>query len=164
MEIFQQARDKAKRNIHIADHMLSVTYPLVKDTKLLLAIIENIFLAYTNAMSAILYYNRLLKLIPLFKDNFESKFNIFRQKCVDRYKIDRNYIIEMQNLRDIIVGHKKSPVEFVRKDRFVICSDNYKLKTINIEEIKRYLNKAKLFIEEATNIISKNEGLFREHR
>ena len=163
MELFQEAKERAKKNIQIADHMLSVTYPLVKDTKLLLAIIENIFLAYTNAMSAVLYYNRLLKLIPPFKDNFESKFNIFRQRFVDKYKIDRNYIIEMQNLRDIIIGHKKSPVEFVRKDRFVICSDNYKLKTLNLEDIKRYLNKAKLFIEEATNIISKNEGLFREY-
>lgn len=163
MDLFKEAMESAKRNIHIADHMLSVTYPLVKDTKLLLAIVENIFLAYTNAMSSLLHYKRALKLIPPFQDNFDSKFNIFRQRCVDKYKIDRNYIIEMQNLKDIIIGHKKSPLEFVRKDRFVICSDNYKLKTINLEEIKRYLNKAKLFIEEVNNIISKNEGLFREH-
>jgi len=164
MELFQEAMDKAKKNIQIADHMLSVTYPLVKDTKLLLAIIENIFLAYTNAMSAVLYQDRALKLIPLFKNNFESKFNIFRQRCVDRHKIDRTYIVEMQDLKELIVEHKKSPVEFVRRDRFVICSDTYKLKTINLETIKSYLNKAKLFIEEVTNVLSKNEGLFREPR
>ena len=162
MDLFKESMERAKRNIHIADHMLSVTYPLVKDTKLLLAIVENIFLAYTNAMSSLLYYKRALKLIPPFQDNFDSKFNIFRQRCVDKYKIDRNYIVEIQNLKDIIMGHKKSPVEFVRKDRFVICSDNYKLKTINLEEIKRYLNKAKLFIEEVNNIISKNERLSGE--
>lgn len=164
MELFQEAMDRAKKKIQIADHMLSVTYPLVKDTKLLLAIIENIFLAYANAMSAVLYQDRVLKKIPPFKNNFESKFHMFRQRCVDRYKIDRNYVIEMQNLKEIIVEHKKSPVEFVRKDRFVICSDNYKLKTINLEEIKSYLKKAKLFIGEVITILSKNEGLFRVFR
>ena len=163
MELFQAAMERAKKNIHIADHMLSITYPLVKDTKLLLAIVENIFLAYTNAMSAILNQDRALKKIPPFNNNFESKFNIFRQRCVDRYKIDRGYIIEMQNLKDIILEHKKSPVEFVRRDRFVICSNNYKLKTITLEKIKGYLNKAKLFIGEVTNILSKNEGLFRDY-
>jgi len=162
MELFQELMEQAKKNINIADHMLSITYPLVKDTKLLLAIIENIFLAYTNAMSAILFQDRILKKIPPFKDTFESKFNIFRQKYIDRYKIDRNHVIEMQNLKEIIIEHKKSPVEFVRKDRFVICSNTYKLKTINLDAIKGYLNKAKLFIGEATNILSKNEGLFRE--
>ncbi|MBW2978412.1 hypothetical protein KY331_06210 [Candidatus Woesearchaeota archaeon] len=163
MELFQTAMERAKKNIQIADHMLSVTYPLVKDTKLLLAIIENIFLTYTNAMSAILNQDRILKKIPPFKSTFESKFNIFKQRCVDRYKIDRSYVIEMQNLKEIIVEHKKSPVEFVRKDRFVICSSTYKLKTINLETIKSYLNKAKLFIGEVTNLLSKNEGLFRDY-
>jgi len=163
MELFQEAMEKAKKNIQIADHMLTVTYPLVKDTKLLLAVIENIFLAYSNSMSAILYQDRILKKIPLFNNTFESKFNMFKQRCVDRYRIDKSFISEMQNIKETIIQHKKSPVEFVRKDRFVICSDNYKLKTINIEEIKRYLNKAKLFIEEAINILSKNEGLFRDY-
>jgi len=163
MELFQEAMEKAKKNIQIADHMLTVTYPLVKDTKLLLAVIENIFLAYSNSMSAILYQDRILKKIPLFNNTFESKFNMFKQRCVDRYRIDKSFISEMQNIKETIIQHKKSPVEFVRKDRFVICSNNYKLKTINLEEIRRYLNKAKLFIEEAINILSKNEGLFRDY-
>jgi len=155
MELFQESLEKAKRNIYIADHMLLVTYPLVKDTKLLLAVIENIFLGYTNAMSAVLHYERNLKLIPPFQNNFESKFNMFRQRCIYKYKIDKNYVLEIQDIKDIIIGHKKSPVEFVRKDRFVICSDNYKLRTINLQEIRKYLNKAKLFIWKIANIISK---------
>jgi hypothetical protein len=162
-ELFQEALEKAKRNINIADHILFVTYPLVKDAKLLLAIIENIFLAYSNAVSSILYYNQFLKLIPPFQNNFESKLSIFRQRCVDKYKIDRSYLIEMQDIKDIIIGHKKSPLEFVRRDRFVICSENYKLKTINLEAIRRHLNKAKLFIGEATSILAKYEAISRKH-
>ena len=52
---------------------------------------------------------------------------------------------------------KKSPLEFVRKDRFVICSENYRLRTLSIADIRSYLSKAKLFIEGMDNIINKNE-------
>jgi len=72
MEQFQEAIQKANQKLKIADHMIFMTYPLVKDSKLLLSIIQNIFLALTNAMSSILYYERLFKKIPSFNDNFDS--------------------------------------------------------------------------------------------
>jgi len=161
MEKFQEVRDKAKKNIQIADHMLSITYPLVKDTKLLLAIIENVFLAYTHSMSSVLYYDRLFKRIPHFQDNFESKFNIFKEISASKYGVDADHLKHIQEIKEIIVEHKKSPIEFVRKDRFVICSDNYRMKSIGVEEIKNYITKAKLFIQEMDNITKKNEGIFR---
>ena len=59
MEKFQESIDKAKKSLNIAGHMLSVTYPLVKDPKLIPAIMENIFAAYYNAVDAILYFDLL---------------------------------------------------------------------------------------------------------
>ena len=161
MEQFQESRDKAKKNIQIADHMLGVTYPLVKDTKLLVAIMENIFLAYTNAMAAILYHERLFKRIPPFQDNFDSKFNMFRERCVEKFAFDKSEVADMKDIKELLVQHKKSPMEFIRKDRFVICSDNYRMKTLSLADIQSYISKAKLFIEKANSIVSENEGLFR---
>ena len=161
MEKFQQARETAKKSITIADHMLSVTYPLVKDPKLILAIMENIFLAYTNSMAAILYYDRLFKKIPPFNDTFESKFNIFKARCIERHGLDNNYLIDMQDIKNTLLEHKKSPIEFARKDKFVICSENYKMKTIDLNVLSEYINKAKVFIQEMDNIVSKNERIFR---
>jgi hypothetical protein len=161
LEQFQELRDKAKKNIQIADHMLGVTYPLVKDTKLLLAIMENVFLTYTNAMSAILYHQRLFTKIPPFQDTFESKFHMFKSKIVLKYNIDKGHIIDIQDIKEVIEEHKKSPVEFVRKDRFIICSDSYRMKSIGLNEIQNYINKAKLFIELMDKITKENEGIFR---
>jgi hypothetical protein len=160
MEKFEEYKEKANRCIYIADHMLYVTYPLVKDNKLLLAIMDNIFLSLTNSIAAVLYYDRLYKRIPPFQDTFESKFRMFRDRCIEKYKIDKSYILFIQDIKDIIVSHRKSPIEFARKDKFVICNDNYRMKTISIEEIKKYVAKAKVFIQEMNIIISKNEGLF----
>ena len=162
MEKFQEAREKAKKNINIADHMLTVTFPLVKDIKLLLAVIENIFLGYTNAIAALLYYERLFKKIPPFQDTFESKLNMFRERCVRKHKIDKSYLIEVRDIRDIILEHRKSPMEFKRGDKFIICADNYNIKSLSIEDIKKYVDKAKVFIEQIDTIVSENDRLFRQ--
>lgn len=157
MELFELARHKSKKNIQIADHMLFVTYPLIKDTKLLLAIIENIFLAMANAMDSVLYHERMYKRIPPFQNSFESKFNIFRERIVHKYNIDKSLVADMQEIKNIIAEHKKSPVEFTRKDRFVICSSNYKLRTLSLNDIKNYLARAKIFIQAMDSILNKNE-------
>ena len=160
MERFQELRGIAKNKIQLADHILTTTYPLVKDAKLLLVVLENIFLGMTNAMSSVLYYERIFKRVPPFTDNFSSKLDLFREKVQRRYKVDESYLSLIQTIKELIVLHKQSPVEFVKQDRLVICSENYSIKTVTPEQIKNYLNKAKLFIQEASNIVSKDEGIF----
>lgn len=160
MEKFQEAREKALENLRIADHMVSVTYPLLKDNKLLLAAMENLFLSLTHAMNAILYYDRLFKRVPPFSDTFEVKFDLFRKSCVPRYNIGKSHPALIREVRDILVSHKKSPVEFSRKDTFVICSPDYRLRTISVKELKEYLTEAKVFIQSMVRIVQHNEGIF----
>jgi hypothetical protein len=162
MEKFQEAREKARRNLQIADHMLYMTYGLVQDPKLLMAVMENVFLALTNAMSSVLHYEKLFKRIPPFPENFEAKYSLFKEKCASRYSVDDKYLNIIRDVKDIIAEHRKSPVEFVRKDRFVICSDNYRMKTISVEQIKQYISTTKAFLQEANNIVSKDERIFAQ--
>tara|TARA_Y100000310_G_C20505640_1_gene726278 strand:+ start:357 stop:863 length:507 start_codon:yes stop_codon:yes gene_type:complete len=162
MEQFQELKEAAKKKLIIADHMLFVTYPLVNDTKLLLAIMENVFLAMSYAMSSVLYYEKLFKKVSAFHDSFESRFSLFKEKCVNKYGFDIEHINIIKEIKDIIVEHKKSPMEFVRRDRFVICSNNYRVKTIDLNQIKKYLAEAKVFIRETNNVISRNEELFNQ--
>lgn len=161
MEKFQEYREAAKKKITIADHMLTQTYPLVNDAKLLLTVLENVFLALSYSMNSVLSYDKLFKKISVFPENFEAKFHFFKAKCVPRYNIDKEYLSMIREIKDIIVAHKKSPVEFVRNDRFVICSDDYRMKTVSVDQLKKYIAKSKVFIKEANNIVSKNERLFR---
>lgn len=160
MEKFQELRESAKKKIGVADHMLTQTYPLIQDPKLLLAVLENVFLSFTNSMSSILYYERLFKRIPPFQDNFESKFNSFRARIVEKHNVNAKYVNTIKEVKDLIVQHKKSPVEFVRKDKFVICNENYKIKTISINDIKSYIQEAKEFNKISQNITMKNESIF----
>jgi len=159
MEKFQELREAAKKKIQLADHILTMTYPIVNDGKLLVAVAENIFLALTNTMGSVLYYERLFKRVPPFHDNFSSKFNLFKEYA-EKENIDSGYLKLIQNMKEIIVKHKKSPVEFTRKDQFVICNGSYKLYTISVNELKDYVAKAKSFLSNTESIISRNGELF----
>ena len=161
MEEFQLASSKAQEKLKLADHMLTQTYPLIKDPKLLVAVMENVFLALTNAMASVLYYERTFKSIPPFVDNFENKFRLFKEKCTPKYDLSKKYSDAIAEVKEAVLAHRKSPIEFARKENFVICSDNYKLKTITIEQIKGYIDLTKTFLKETTVIVSKNERIFR---
>ncbi len=154
MDKYEEHREKARKRLNIADHMLTMTYPLVKDSKILLAALENLFMAISYSIGSVLYYERMYKRIPPFHDNFESKFNMFRIKIVPRFKIDTKYLDLIREIRDIIVAHKKSPVEFSRDNQFVIASEDYDLKKISLEQLKAYIPKTKRFIEEMEGIVN----------
>ena len=162
MDKYDGLMNVALRKIHIADHMLTMTYPMIKDPKLLLAVMENIFLALTNSIGALLYYERTYKRVPPFQDTFVSKFNVFKEKCAVRYGFEKGYILMMQEIKDIIMQHKKSPVEFTRKDSFVICSDDYQMRTISLDKMKNYILKSKLFVQNINGIINKNKEVFNK--
>ena len=157
MEVYQRLRQEAKRKISLADHMLSVTYPLVRDSKLLLAVLENLFLALTHTMAMILYYERIYKRVPHFFDTFESKYILFSEKCVPRYRFDEKYLSFLRDVKEILVAHKRSPIEFSRNDQFVICSEDYELKILAPNDIKKYLSKTKDFFNMVDSLLGELE-------
>ena len=147
------ARDKALKNLKIADHMLTQTYPVINDSKLLLAVLENIFLATTNALTAILHYEQQYHGLGQFKDVFDTKFNIFKLEVAQKYKVTPDVILFIQGLKNKVMAHKKSPVEFARKDKFVICDETYKTEIVSLPQLKKDLQKAKLFIHFMNNVL-----------
>ncbi len=157
MEKHLQYKEEARRYIKSADHILFKTFPLVNDPKLLLKIMDNVFLAITNTMAALLYYEKKNNRVPEFKDNFESKLDLFRRKCLLHYNFDANYINFILDVKDIIIKHRKSPVEFVKKDKFIICSNDYKMRSITADDVKNYLKKTKAFYGRIENIIIKEK-------
>ncbi len=160
MEEFQNLRDKAMQKIKVADHMLFMTYPLIKDPKLLLSIIENIFASLDFGISALLHYERTFKQIPPFHDSFNSRYEIFKNKMVLKHRINTNYITLIRDIQSILAHRKNSPVEFARKDKFIICSPNYSLKTVDVNLVKKYVFETKVFVKMINNIISENERIF----
>ena len=159
MERFQEARAKALQNLKVADHLLNVTYPLIQDTKLLLAVLDHLFLSLANTMSALLWYKRLLKEVPPFSNNFDGKFNTFTQ-WAQQHHIDKEYAKMMMEIKELIMLHRKSKVEFRKKDRFIVCDDNYSVTAVTASKLKWYLKKTN-DLSMIVNGILDNERIFR---
>jgi len=137
---------KANKHFKTADHLIYITYPLIQDTRIIITTTENLYKALVNAMDAVLSYDRLYKRISMVPEDFESRFNIFKTNCAKRYNIDRQHILLINDLRAIVEHRKKSPVEFVRRDKFIIANGSYRMKTLTYEKVKGYVNAAKPFI------------------
>ena len=144
---------KARKNIHVADYMLTQTYPLVKDTKLLLAVMDNLFLALSNTMDSLLFYEREKKTIPPFHNSFDSRFNTFKLRLVGKYGLDKEHLNLIQDIKSLIASHKQSPVEFVRQDKFVICSEEYDLKSISVDQMRSFIQRSRSFLEDVNKIL-----------
>ncbi|MBL7147954.1 MAG: hypothetical protein ISS82_03960 [Nanoarchaeota archaeon] len=136
-----------------ADHMLYITYPLIKDNKLIISILENLSNSLIKTMEAVLYYERMYKRIDMFPDSFEVKFDIFKEKCARTYNFDREHVVLIEDLRKIVHERKKSKMEFIRKDKYVICTNNYATKVLTIDKLKEYLNISKIFIKKVNTIL-----------
>lgn len=148
-EIFKNAVKSIKR----ADHLTYMTLPIVKDNKLILSIMENIHLSMVQGMNTLLEYERMYKRVPPLSQNFSSRFEIFRDKLINKYGITKEEAELVRSLGEIIAAHKSSPVEFSRPDKFVICNDNYRMKTISVQEIKQYIIITKGFLRKIEKIV-----------
>ena len=152
MEKFLDNLQKAEVTIKTADHLIYMTYPLVKDKRLLLKIISEIKNAVANCISSILQYEYLYKRISLYKDP-KKNLKTFKEKCAPRYDITLEDIKLIIELFEIVEQHKKSPFEFIKDEKIVILSEDMRQKTLTVEKIKEFLAMAK-------NILRKTQEQF----
>ena len=149
---FLEHLQEAERTIRSVDHMIYITFPLVKDKRLLFKILTEIKSAIVNCINAILQYEYINERVTLYKSAKEN-FETFINRCTVRYKITKEEIASILELFDIIEKYKDSPIEFLRNEKIIIVSENMKTKVITMEKIKFFLLLTK-------NLIKKTKGIF----
>ncbi|MDP3992162.1 MAG: hypothetical protein Q8P79_01480 [Nanoarchaeota archaeon] len=142
MEKFLENIYVAEKNLRTVDHIIYVTFPLIKDKRLLLKVIQEIKGIITGCITSILQYDYLYKRVRLYKDSREN-LKTFTEKCAPRYNIGKNEIKLISELFEFVETHKKSPFEFVKDEKIVILSENSKPTTLSLEKTKEFLIMAK---------------------
>jgi hypothetical protein len=153
MESFKTLRAQALEKLKVADHLISTTYSLVKEPKLLVSVIENIYQALDLTITALLEYEKNFKTIPSYGQTFDDKIDIFRRKVATKYDIGNDVTDFMTQLKKTLNEHKKASVEFTKKETFVISDNNYNITTLKIEDVKKTFAKAKHHVDELLKII-----------
>lgn len=141
MEEFEKNLREAVRHLQIADHMTYVTFPLINEKRLLLKIFDEIYFVIINCVNSILNYEYLFKRIKIY-DNNDYNLDTF-VKIGKNYDLSNEQIKEIKNIILINRKHRQSSIEFVKKDKVVILSDNLNTQILDINNIKKYLLLAK---------------------
>ena len=152
MEKFHQDLKEAIRALQIADHMTYVTFPLVNEQRLILKIFDEIYKSIIKCINAILNYEYMYKRIKLYTDNKEN-IRTFSNKCAKIYNLNSEQTKKILEILELNKKHRQSAMEFVKKDKIVILSDNLKTKTLDINTVKEYLLIAKELLMQANNKI-----------
>ncbi len=155
MEKFIEYLEKAERKLQTADHMTYITFPLVKEKRLLFKILTELNEVLLSTINAILQYEYLYKRIRLTRDSKEN-LNIFKEKCSRWYEISEEELNKIIEILKLTQKHKNSPFEFVRKEKVIIMSDNLKTETLTLEKIKEYLALTKKVLKKSEARIKRN--------
>ena len=138
--------NEAERLLKTSDHLIYVSYTLLKDQKLLIKILPEIKIAISKTLNAVLQNEYILKRIKLYK-NPKDNFETFKKKCAPLYKITNSEINKIEELFKIVESHEKSPMEFTRGENVVILSDTNSHLIVNVEKTKEFLNLGKTILE-----------------
>mgnify|MGYP001562813167 CR=1 FL=1 len=152
MDKLKQLITEANTEFKKADHLAYVTYPMIRESKLLYAIAEVLYNSLHKGVEAVLAYERLYKRIPLVPGTFETEIELFKDVSA-RYGFNRNIVLLLLDLKRLIKAKKESPVEFVRKDKFVICDDDYTMSVLDINKIKAYVMDSREFVEKLNHVM-----------
>ncbi len=147
-------RAQAENKLKIADHLLSTTFAIVKDPKLLVSVIDALYQSLDMAINAILDFEKNFKTLE-YKEH--DKIELFRRKIITKYGLDPKMVDFYLELKSTLESHRKSGVEFTKKEKFVISDNDYNLKTLTYDDAKKKYNSAKSYVEQIFNIIKRYE-------
>lgn len=147
-------RAQAENKLNIADHLLSTTFAIVKDPKLLVSVIDALYQAMDISIDAILDFEKNFKTLEYLEHN---KIELFRRKIITKYGLDAKIVDFYLELKSTLESHRKSGVEFIKKEKFVISDNDYNLKTLTYDDVKKKHKLAKSYVEQIFNIIKRYE-------
>lgn len=131
---------EAHKAVLQAEHLFTVLYPFTHNAKLLLAILASLHKANDRALAYMIEQNKIEK------GTWEERLGWLLQHGTQK-GVPQDVIDTIADLDKIMQLQKDCPIEFVRKDKFVLCTDTYDVRTISNREITHYLAKTKIFIE-----------------
>jgi hypothetical protein len=117
-----------------ADHLLTATYPLVHDPKLLLGVLEHIHSYYVEVVAQLVKQQGMQPLATL-RGQIEQ--------LQVRQTLSTEQLRGIQRVMQLHEQHKQSPVTFRKQEHYVICDSNYGLAVLTEEKIKKELELAK---------------------
>lgn len=129
---------EAKRKLNSASHLLTITYPLVRDQKMFSRILELLSESLEAGISAALLHAHHTESLPLLK-KFELDYPHFVKKK-EEYGLG---LVEIKAIGEVMFMAKKlkeASMEFPRQDSLVILSERLETEKIDEKRLRSFLS------------------------
>lgn len=130
------SKDKVLRQLKTAKHLLNITFPLVKDPKLLIGIIHNLNSCLNYALEVVFLQESAMP------KSLNEKIDLLHRK----YDAKQEHTELIRKINHLVALHKESPIVFKRGNRQIICDENYHIEVISAKEIENLIDKTEEFL------------------
>lgn len=134
------------RQLAIAEHLLTKSYPSLKDPKILLSVLQNLLLAIEEYFTHELKSARENKEIPAYNDTFNGKINAVRMHLAKKLDISRIDFMMISEMQELLLEHQQAPTEFRRNNALYIADESFALKKIDSQKTKTYMSRTRTLL------------------
>lgn len=138
---------EAEKKARNADHLLSVTLPIIKDARLLVRVLELLHSAFVKGISIALKWEHIHGRVRLSHES-EKNLKVFFAMCGKRYGLDEEKEQTIRRVFALAKQHQESSMEFVRQGRIVMLAEE-KTEEVSIEDLKAAIRACKVLLEHA---------------
>lgn len=136
----EEVLQTAQKELNLAEYLLHSTFPLTKDTKVLLGVLTHLYKAQERMLSALVEKGEhSQKIVLAHKD--------FPKVCAET---DFAVLQETQELQE---EHLSCPVEFTKNEKVVLCDDNYVMKLVEAGALSKYLRTTKSLLKKIQLVV-----------
>tara|TARA_Y100000034_G_C6906665_1_gene420994 strand:- start:4182 stop:4661 length:480 start_codon:yes stop_codon:yes gene_type:complete len=143
LEKWDEFLAESQKHLKTADHMAYVTLSILKENRMLIKIVMELAESARSLIKAFLHYEYHLKRIKLYRDP-QMNLKTFIDKIAPKY-LTKDDLKNLVNVLKIEKNHKDAPVEFVKKDTFVILLGD-KYETLTVETVREFLNSMRISV------------------
>lgn len=153
---YHELINKAQKEINSSDHLLFVTYNIVKDSKFVFSVTNQLIDAVKYALEALLEFERKSKLIEPYPKQFNFMVEIFKKKVSERREFDERTLIFLTKLVVMEQTINTSSLHFRRGDTYVLADEEFGTQAIELQTIKSYFSSAQEFVTKVGDIIEQD--------
>ncbi len=150
MNEYREILQEAINNFKVIEHLITITYPLINENKLILTILKHLDETTEKAIKSLLIYEKLYKQQEHLSNDKDTLMNIFETIAL-KHNIEEHTITKIKEIKILAQEYKESQIEFSREKNIVICSKNYeKLTKLSIKDIKKHSEALKSLLQTLT--------------
>lgn len=152
--------DQARKELIIADHMLYVTFPLVKEKTLFLNSLEHVNLAIKFMVKAFLEREEKMKNISRLPKNEVFLINFFTKEYEARLGLNKKTLEAITLLPKLVDAKNRKQYFFESNRDYFIIKEGFGTRRIEFQKIKDFLNEAKKLYKKISDDLNKTDWMF----